>query len=245
MNGCGRNSGFETISGVISGVCVDSVSINILDGLDDEAGMGATGVLLAAMGLSGPAAGMVAISTDAINETVFKVVFELGGFQCTAMLAAWPFQDGDELTLVGSREGDMSFVALAALDERRRLITLYPHVSAGGCAHWIAVLRYSLYVGLPVASMGVTCACLSNYWLGNSFNNIFGVMFAFFCLCLLMVLFVGYRIGRRFRRFVRIAEAVFTALGWEDVGWVSLRKGVAARHRPGDPPSLGDTYFRY
>jgi hypothetical protein len=42
-----------------------------------------------------------------------------------------------------------------------------------------------------------------------------------------------------------MAEAVFTAIGWSDVKWVNLRADVKKLRKPGDPPALGDSYFRY
>ncbi|AHY60917.1 hypothetical protein DX03_19980 [Stenotrophomonas rhizophila] len=57
-----------------------------------------------------------------------------------------------------------------------------------------------------------------------------------------VVIFIGYRIGRRFKKMICTAESIFSMLGWPDVKWVNLRKEVAARRQSGDPPQLGDTY---
>jgi len=235
----------EVISGRIFNVSVEPVTLNLLDRSGDSEGMAATGVLAAAMGLSGPAAGMALMSSDDMSETVTKVTFEVEGERGTAVLAAWPFNENDDLKFVGARDMSGTFIALAVLDESKRLVSLYPHVSAGSHAHWTRVLRYSLWVGIPAVTVAALCLCLGNYLLQQSFDGFFVFLSALSLLSVMVIVFIGYRIGRRFNKFVRIAEGVFTALNWPDVRWIDLRKDAGARRLQGDPPALGESYFRY
>lgn len=85
----------EILSGAISNVSATSITLNVLDNPGDREKMAATGVLAAAMGLSGPAAAMATFSSDEMIETAAKVTFELNGVGVTAVLAAWPFSEGD------------------------------------------------------------------------------------------------------------------------------------------------------
>lgn len=235
----------EILSGAISNVSATSITLNVLDNPGDREKMAATGVLAAAMGLSGPAAAMATFSSDEMIETAAKVTFELNGVGVTAVLAAWPFSEGDTLKLVGTRRSDGSFFALAVLDEGKRIIALCPHVSAGGSAHWAGVLRYSLWVGVPYATVVIAAFCAGIYALDYSFAGTLKPLATFYLMNVSIVIFIGYRIGRRFKKFIRTAESIFSALGWPDVKWVNLRNDVAARRQPGDPPQMGDTYFRY
>lgn len=235
----------KTISGRVSNISVDHITLNILDQPSDRARMAATGVLAAAMGLSGVAAAMATMSSDEMNEVVAKVTFELDGSKASALLAAWPFKDGDNIKLVGTHGGDGEFIALAALDESRRIVSLYPHVNSGSHAHWSSVMRYSLWVGVFIATLTISAMCLGTYALGYGFAGKFLPLSGLYLLCVSAILFVGYRIGRRFKKFVHMAESIFAALGWPDVKRVSLRRSSAALRQPGDSAELGDVYFRY
>jgi len=239
-----RNS-LQVIFGQISGLSVEHITLNLLEKSGDREGMAATGALAAAMGLSGPAAGMAMMSSEEMNESVAKANFKINDLNVTAILATWPFSEGDSVKLVGTITEGRTFVALAALDEERRIVSLYPHVSAGSFAHWARVLRYSLWVGVPTSTLMLAVVCLGTYGTGESFEGFLIPLMIAFVVSVLLVIFVGYRIGRRFSKFVRIAEQVFEALEWPDVRWVNLRKDAAANRLDGDPPGLGDTYFRY
>lgn len=61
----------------------------------------------------------------------------------------------------------------------------------------------------------------------------------------LMFAIIGFNISRKYLPFVRIAESVFTALGWQDVKRINLRKHTMKTIRPDDPPALGPFFFRY
>ncbi|MBH1509876.1 hypothetical protein I5U60_19905 [Stenotrophomonas maltophilia] len=56
---------------------------------------------------------------------------------------------------------------------------------------------------------------------------------------------VGYRVGRRFSRFARMADSIFDTLGWKRGASINLRRTTKAKRQDGDHPALGDTYFRY
>ncbi|MGX8285542.1 putative type VI secretion system effector [Xanthomonas oryzae] len=69
----------------------------------DREGMAATGAAAAALGLSGAAAGMVAMSMEEMSEPVSQVSFELDGILVNALLWNWPFKEGDEVKAVVER----------------------------------------------------------------------------------------------------------------------------------------------
>ncbi|MBH1556854.1 hypothetical protein I5U56_19515 [Stenotrophomonas maltophilia] len=56
---------------------------------------------------------------------------------------------------------------------------------------------------------------------------------------------IGYRIGRRFVSYARMADSVFSTLGWTGARRMNLRRVTKRKRQPGDHPALGDTYFRY
>nr|WP_309303073.1 putative type VI secretion system effector [Xanthomonas oryzae] len=112
----------------------------------DQGGMAATGAVAAALGLSGAAAGMVAMSMEEMKEPVSKVSFDVGGRHVEALLWNWPFKEGDEVQVVAEPTKGGVYIGFAVLDPKEKIIVLYPHVSAGGRAHWKNVFKISSMV---------------------------------------------------------------------------------------------------
>ena len=54
-----------------------------------------------------------------------------------------------------------------------------------------------------------------------------------------------FSMTRQWMPFVRLAEKVFTTLGWPSPGNVDLVKSTKAQRKPDDPGELGTFYFRY
>jgi hypothetical protein len=69
----------EVIHGEAGNATVEVVLVNTLGRTGDREGMAATGVIAAAMGLSGAAAYMAASSVEDMEEPMAKVSVELSG----------------------------------------------------------------------------------------------------------------------------------------------------------------------
>lgn len=234
----GGNRPLETEVGVISDLRVKHAVKNTFWRDGDSEGMAATGAFAAALGLSGPAAGMAMMSAEEMEEPVTKVEFRLGEMAVEGLLWNWPFNEGDIVRVVGTRNSEGRFFAISVLDEQKRLIVSYPHVSAGTIAHWIVVLKLSLLISIPwwgiIIGWFAWMTSAPFYFLVRSY--LIGVII--FCA-------IGYRIGRRFVCYTKLADSVFSALGWRGARRINLRRVTKRKRQPGDHPALGDTYFRY
>ncbi|WP_434031761.1 putative type VI secretion system effector [[Pseudomonas] boreopolis] len=136
--------------------------------------MAATGALAAAMGLSGMAAGMAAMSVEEMSEPVTKASFDLDGKHVDALLWNWPFKEGDEIQVVAEPTNDGRYTGFAVLDPKERIIVLYPHVSAGSKVHWKSVSKISLLSGgIGVFITLIILAALETSMGGNAFDNLF------------------------------------------------------------------------
>lgn len=235
---CAGAGPLETETGTISDLRIDRTVENVFWLGGDREGMAAIGAFAAALGLSGPAAGLAMMSAGEMEEPVTKVEFRLGNLVVEGLLWHWPFNDGDFVRVVGSRDGNGKFFALSVLDEKKRLIVLYPHVSAGSWAHWRVVAKFSLL--------------FSVFWCGIMFGmlSLVSRMPAELLLqgCLAAMMFfciIGYRIGLRFVRYTRLANSVFATLGWPREKSINLRRTTRLKRREEDHADLGDTYFRY
>ncbi|HGM6069938.1 TPA: putative type VI secretion system effector [Stenotrophomonas maltophilia] len=231
--------------GIISDLRVKHVVENVFWREGDPSGIAATGAIAAALGLSGPAAGMAMMSAEEMAEPVTRVEFRLGETQVEGLLWNWPFSEGDRVKIVGSRGDNKKFFALSVLDEDKRLIVSYPHISSGSGAHWIGVLKYTLIFALPSAalftlSIGVASideAPLDWFflkWLIYTFSG-----------CVFVSCIIGVGIGSRFARYTRMADSIFKSLGWVNGKYINLRRITKLNRSVDDHPALGDTYFRY
>ncbi|HEL4114386.1 TPA: hypothetical protein UM343_004572 [Stenotrophomonas maltophilia] len=235
----------DTETGTISDLRVKHVVENVFWREGDRSGIAATGAIAAALGLSGPAAGMAMMSAEEMAEPVTRVEFRLGETQVEGVLWNWPFSEGDRVKVVGKRIEDGKFFALSVLDENKRLIVSYPHVSSGTWAHWIGVMKYTLMFSLPSAALYVLVAGFGSInetpWDWSSLRRFFFI----FLSCVSVSCFIGIRIGSRFTRYAKMADAIFKSLGWVNGRYLNLRRVTNLKKRAGDHPALGDTYFRY
>ena len=240
-----QQSNTKVISGTIRNVSVENITAEVFFRQGDREGMAATGALAAAMGLSGMAAGMVAISAEETREPVTKVNFDLDGKLVEALLWNWPFKEGDQVQVVVEPLGD-KFIGFAVLDPKEQIIVLYPHVSAGNLAHWKGVVKISSTIGGVMTAVLCILALIGSYsiygWSVKDFVKLIGLGIL---AGVVLYSWLGYRIGRRFKIFTKMVEKIFTALGWKNVRNINLRKITKAKRKPSDPPAMGDSYFRY
>ncbi|WP_256723070.1 putative type VI secretion system effector, partial [Xanthomonas oryzae] len=211
----------------------------------DREGMAATGAAAAALGLSGAAAGMVAMSMEEMSEPVSQVSFELDGILVNALLWNWPFKEGDEVKAVVERGLNGEYLGFAVLDPKERVIVLYPHVSAGSTAHWKGVIKKTAIFGGIATSIFYVIASIADYALNKGYFIKIDLLLGCIFSGLILFSWLGYRIGRRFSSFIEMAEPIFISLGWTDVKNINLREITKLKRKPTDPPAMGDSYFRY
>lgn len=240
-----ENGPFETKTGVISHLRTQRTAENVFWRNGDREGMAATGAVAAALGLSGPAAGMAMMSVEEMKEPVSRVEFRIGDLTVKGLLWNWPFEEGDLVRVVGRRNADGTFIAVSVLDERRRLIVSYPYVTAGSRAHWISVFRYTAMISLPICTLFTIGIGMGSVDVMDDGWLLLKLLFCVFSGLLLISATVGIRIGCRLHRFSRLADAIFGSLGWSDGKGVNLRVITKMKRSPGDHVALGDTYFRY
>lgn len=243
------NGQTQVLSGTLRNVKVTNTTAEIFFSAGDREGMAATGVAAAALGLSGAAAGMAAMSMEEMSEPVCQVSFDLDDKHVEALLWNWPFKEGNEVQVVVEPSLTGGYTGFAVLDARERIIVLYPHVSAGSWAHWknVALVSSMVSIALIVFAYIVMMAIMyiPGGVRGEEFYDSVKFLLIISPLPFLLFFIIGCRMGRRFTVFVKMAEPIFIALGWNDVKNISLRKTTKAKRKATDPPAMGDSYFRY
>jgi hypothetical protein len=209
----------------------------------DHRKMGLTAVAAALAG-SGGAVGLAAFADT--REEISKVQFDLDGRHIQGWLTWSPFEEDDEVEVVAEQGEDGSYQAFAILRPADRVIALYPHCSRGRFAHYRASAKWALKFFLPVylaiclLTAGVVFAKgrlgIADYFsLIGGGGAMSGAVFAV----------ISFRIASKFMPFVRLAENLFTVLGWTNVKNIDLPARTKSKRKAGDTPGLGTLYFRY
>lgn len=235
----------RVLRGSIRNLEVQETTVDAFQGDELRVRSGAAGALSAAAGLSGIAAGMVATSMDEMREGAFGVSFEIDGQPVRGVLWNCPFKEGDDVEVVAEKI-DNHWNAFAVARPKDCIISLFPHAVSGEAAHYKTSLLVWIKIAVAVVLLGIGMFGVAelvsaepnwNRWLSLALAGGGGASVVFAV--------IGVLISRKYLPFVRIAEGVFTALGWEDVKRINLRKKTLKNIRPDDPPALGVFYFRY
>jgi hypothetical protein len=209
----------------------------------DHRAMGLTAVAAALAG-SGGAVGLAAFADT--REEMTKVQFDLNGRHVQGWLTWSPFKEDDEVEVIAEQGKDGRYQAFAILRPADRVIALYPHCSRGRFAHYKASARWALKFFLPVylafcLLMVVIFLVKGQLGIADYFSLVGGggaISGAVFAV-------VSFRIASKFMPFVRLAENLFTVLGWKNVKSIDLPARTKAKRKAGDTPGLGTLYFRY
>lgn len=238
-------SSVRVLVGTMRNLEVEVTTVDAFQGEELLKRSALAGTLAAAAGLSGLAAGMVAMSMEEMREEAFALTFQLGDEAVRAILWANPFQDGDEVEVV-AEEADGYMRAFAVLRPRDRIIALFPHVVSGRSAHVRTTIRGLLWMSLVVAI--VTVVMLTFFWaIGGGGEVAMLVVTIGFVILGGTAIFslIGWSVSRKYLPFVKMAEIVFASVGWKNPEEINLRKKTMISIRPDDPPALGPFYFRY
>ncbi|ENZ95654.1 hypothetical protein O1K_08687 [Xanthomonas fragariae LMG 25863] len=236
--------------GKLRNLVLEDTTIETFISQSDQAGMASAGVMAAALGLSGQAAGMVAMSMEEIREPVVKATFTVDDQPVEALLWNFPYYEGTQVDVVvdGVTESGAN-IGFAVISPEEGTGVFYPHVSAGRKAHRWNVLKWSIIGGGGAFIFGFLVGAFLFFFAGGARGEflIKSVLYLVLgCLIFFLIsLVIGFRMGRRFGVFVSMAERIFTALGWNRVEHIDLRKITKEKRKPTDPPALGDTFFRY
>jgi hypothetical protein len=189
-----------------------------------EGVMGFTAVLAAMADMAGQAASTA--SNSDTSEPADEVHFTLNGIDMMGHLWFSPFNDGDDVTAVVQEEAGR-YIVYALLRPRDRMIALYPHCSRGRWAHWKGFLKTwfkaSMWFGVIIiiffGFMGIfRASSLLDWFLTTAIIGGGGV-------AVTTILFIPFTIfmAVKWMQFVRLAETIFTTLGWDDVRNIDLK----------------------
>jgi hypothetical protein len=210
----------------------------------DRANMRATSIAAGVAGLGGIAVGLAGASLDT-SDVADLLEFDVDDKPVRAWVWLSAFQDGDEVEVVAEKVGGV-WQGYGIRRPSDKIVALYPHCSRGRKAHRAALLKYWIYSSSIMLSISYLICIFMMYLKGNDKWDDFFVAGGIGGVgCLLITLFIAWRVSSKFSGFVKLAEGVFTAFGWKDVENIDLPAITKKTKGPGDPGPLGVMYFRY
>jgi len=233
------------LRGKIQSYSVRREAANFFFTQTDQRALGMVAIGAAMVGASGPAMG-TAISASEMEEEADHVEFSLDGKPVSGWVWRSPFAEGDEVEVVAEREGDR-YAAVAITRPADRMIAMYPHLSRGRWSHFLNSLKWWLW-GMTIFSV-VNTLFMGTIWAldgADLFSKKVGYFFVVVNLIVFaLMLLPTIHLTWRYMHFVKAAETVFRALGWENAGRIDLNKTSKAGRQGNEPPEYGTYYFRY
>ncbi|QBG97814.1 hypothetical protein EYC55_02805 [Xanthomonas oryzae] len=209
----------------------------------DRQAIGLTAVGAALVG-SGGAVGLASMAD--VKEEATKIRFEIDGKVVSGWLMWSPFNEGDEVQVVAEKARDGTFIAFAVLRPSDRVIALYPHCSKGWMAHLKTSLSWFIKVyAVVIIAYSTMALSILGYDGELNLSSILWLLIIPGVAGILVYGVIALRMSLRFKPFIRMAEAIFAALGWKDVKNIDLPARSRAERKSSDTPGLGKLYFRY
>jgi hypothetical protein len=230
------------VSGVIKNYECTRAEASFVLTRNDQRVMEMSAVANALAGMGGIATSQMANASH-IEEAADYLSFDIDGRRYQGWVWRSPFDEGDAVSVVYREKGDANeLVAIARTSDR--MIALYPHCSRGVSAHWKTVFKaWFIWVVCLITVMVFTGLGITRGFTLDIFLNIDNYIF----LACFIIIFSAFAInmGLKLLPFSRVAESVFSALGWKNPSRIDLKKSAKEKRKKGDPGEYGTFYFRY
>ena len=215
------NHSVVRVVGAVADLKTSSTSENFVFGSGERVVGGAAAAGLAAAGLAGAATGAAMSSSDAADKvTAFEC--KVGTQSVKGRFGEVTFGDGDQIEVVGSVfNGELS--ALAVIRPSDRTIWMHPHCSRGTsayrrfCFRWIPALSFLTPVVFVLTMTLISGRRELDFWFFAE-TIISGAI---------MVAILLVSLARKFLRFARLSNQIFTGLRFDQPESVDLPKRLS------------------
>ncbi|GER18897.1 hypothetical protein VCH24_39250 [Variovorax boronicumulans] len=230
------------LTGIISNYKVTRAEACFVFTDSDRNAMGAVAIAAAVVGLSGPAVATASNATST-TENADYVEFELSETVVKGWVWRSPFKQGDEVEVIAEWRDD-HYEAAGIARPSDRIIALYPHCSRGRAKHAKNAIKWwlicSTLFGIFILLLAYPVVGFRDYLRALGEGIGYGIAISYFVVGAL-----AFDLARKWMPFVRLAERVFTTLGWLDPGSIDLIKSTKIQSKDNDSGELGTFYFRY
>ncbi|WP_081071151.1 putative type VI secretion system effector [Burkholderia territorii] len=211
----------------------------------DKQAMERTAVLAALAGLNDIALNL-STSTEFTDTVGDLVTFRLNGEEVRAWIWLSVFENGDEVEVVAER-AESGWVGYAIRRCSDGILSVHPHCERGSRAVLKFFLKWSILFwtscGLVVTLLVVVFA-MSN-GMPNGWGGSVGVFSFAWTVWEVTAVLIAYRVSRRFKRQLPMANKIFSTFGWKNPPNVDLPKESKKLRQPEDTWQMGKLIFRY
>lgn len=210
----------------------------------DRAGIGGTAILAGLTGLGGAAIGLASSET---REAADATEFDIGVQHISGWLWRCPFNEGDEVEVVGEYIGD-NFETYAVTRPCDRLIALHPHCMRGTNAHKQNGIKQWRDDCIYKSSFFFLFLIVVDFFTEDYSISLDFIIFVGALILISFPLFFAYlnwRLTSRWMKFARLCDRIFESLGWENPKEVDLPARSKAQRKKGETWEMGAFYHRY
>ena len=235
------------LRGTITGLTKRRASYETVFTEADRQAMERTALVAALAGLNDTALNL-STSTQFTDTVADLVTFRLGGEQVRAWIWLSVFENGDEVEVVAERAGP-AWIGYAIRRCSDGVLSVHPHCERGSRALFRFFLKWSMLFWTGCASVVTLLLLIMAVSDNNPGGGTWKVLSEGVLLAWLevevMAILIAYRISRRFKRQLPMANKIFETFGWKDQADVDLPKASKKLRRPEDGWQMGKLIFRY
>ncbi|MCA8491565.1 putative type VI secretion system effector [Burkholderia arboris] len=211
----------------------------------DKQAMGRTAIVAALVGLNDIALNLSASTqfTDTVGDLV---TFGLNGEEVRAWIWLSVFENGDEVEVVAERAGT-GWIGYAIRRCSDGILSVHPHCERGSRALFKFFLRLSVlfWSGCAMAMTLLVASMMLYNGLHGRWIFFMKTFLVSWGVIEIIAIFLAYRVSRRFKRQLSMANRIFATFGWETPPDVDLPKISKKLKRPDDAWQMGKLIFRY
>ncbi|MBB3258955.1 hypothetical protein F4827_003824 [Paraburkholderia bannensis] len=197
-------------------------------------------------------AGLNDIALNLSNSAQFTdtladfVTFDLNGEEVRAWIWLSVLENGDEVEVVAER-AESGWIGYAIKRCEDGVLSVHPHCERGSRAFLKFFLKRSVvfWSACALAMTILILTSLSHDTLLERKTLIIQVFATVWCVTEATAIFIAFRICRKFKRQLQMANKIFETFGWKNPPDVDLPKASKRLRQPEDTWRMGKLIFRY
>ncbi|OSP97014.1 hypothetical protein BOC41_11935 [Burkholderia pseudomallei] len=233
------------LRGIITGLTKRRASYESIFTEADKQAMEHTAIVAALAGLNDIALNL-STSTQFTDTVGDLVTFELNGNEVRAWIWWSVFENGDEVEVV-AEQAESGWVGYAIRRCSDGILSVHPHCERGSRALFKFFLKLSVlfWSGCAMAMTLLVASMMLYNGLHDRWIFFMKSFFVSWGVIEIIAIFLAYRVSRRFKRQLPMANRIFATFGWENPPDVDLPKASKKLKRPDDAWQMGKLIFRY
>lgn len=240
-----HDSGPVLLRGIVAEMTKRRVSYEAVFTDADKQAMERTAMVAALAGLNDMALNLSA-STQFTDTVADLVTFSLNGEQVRAWIWQSVLKNGDEVEVI-AEQSQSGWIGYAIRRCSDGILSVHPHCERGSKALFKHLLKWSVifWSGCGLAATILVAVMAMSNGMPNGWGIFLSVFLTACAVWETTAVFIAYRMWRRFKRQLPMANKIFAAFGWKDPPNVDLPKTSKKLKQPDDTWQMGKLIFRY